>query len=52
MNFSTQDVTTLTWSGGDKEVQNSDKEVLEGLKPLDGLKVLRIYSYGGDTCPT
>ncbi|XP_025806593.1 putative disease resistance protein RGA4 [Panicum hallii] len=43
---------TLTWTGGDKEAQNSDKEVLEGLKPHDGLKVLRIYSYSGDTCPT
>ncbi|RLN28037.1 hypothetical protein C2845_PM05G25910 [Panicum miliaceum] len=35
---------TLTWTGGDKETQNSDKEVLEGLKPHDGLKVPRIYS--------
>ncbi|KAG2625030.1 hypothetical protein PVAP13_3KG161827 [Panicum virgatum] len=43
---------TLRWTDNDKEAQNCDKEVLEGLKPHGGLKVLRIYSYNGDTCPT
>ncbi|XP_034587746.1 putative disease resistance protein RGA1 isoform X3 [Setaria viridis] len=43
---------TLRWSDCDKEAHNSDKEVLEGLEPHDGLKVLKIYSCGIDTCPT
>ncbi|KAF8727005.1 hypothetical protein HU200_019499 [Digitaria exilis] len=43
---------TLRWTDSDKEPQNSDKEVLEGLEPHDELKVLRIYSYSGGTCPT
>uniref|UniRef100_K3ZD43 Uncharacterized protein n=2 Tax=Setaria italica TaxID=4555 RepID=K3ZD43_SETIT len=43
---------TLRWSDCDKEAHNSDKEVLEGLEPHDGLKVLKIYSCSIDTCPT
>uniref|UniRef100_K3Z369 NB-ARC domain-containing protein n=1 Tax=Setaria italica TaxID=4555 RepID=K3Z369_SETIT len=43
---------TLRWSDCDKEAHNSDKEVLEGLQPHDGLKVLRIYCCSMDTCPT
>ncbi|KAG2616796.1 hypothetical protein PVAP13_3NG176799 [Panicum virgatum] len=42
----------LRWTDGNKVAQNSDKEVLEGLKPHDGLKVLSIYSYNGNTSPT
>uniref|UniRef100_K3Z363 NB-ARC domain-containing protein n=3 Tax=Setaria italica TaxID=4555 RepID=K3Z363_SETIT len=43
---------TLRWSDRDKEAHNIDKEVLEGLEPHDGLKVLRIYCCSIDTCPT
>ncbi|CAN6331618.1 unnamed protein product [Urochloa humidicola] len=43
---------TLSWTDSDNETQNSDREVLEGLEPHDGLKVLRIYSCNVDTCPT
>uniref|UniRef100_A0A0E0D9K3 Uncharacterized protein n=1 Tax=Oryza meridionalis TaxID=40149 RepID=A0A0E0D9K3_9ORYZ len=36
-----------------KEAQsNNHKEVLEGLMPHEGLKVLRIYNCGSSTCPT
>ncbi|XP_025802455.1 putative disease resistance protein RGA4 isoform X2 [Panicum hallii] len=43
----------LRWTDGDQEAQNSNhEEVVEGLKPHDGLKVLRIYSCGSSTFPT
>ncbi|XP_072148721.1 putative disease resistance protein RGA4 [Setaria viridis] len=42
---------TLRWTDVE-EARNSDKEVLEGLEPHDGLKVLKIYSCSIDTCPT
>ncbi|XP_025800360.1 putative disease resistance protein RGA4 isoform X1 [Panicum hallii] len=43
----------LRWTYGDQEAQNNNhKEVVEGLKPHDGLKVLRIYSCGSSTFPT
>jgi hypothetical protein len=42
---------TLRWTVG-MEAQNSDKDVLEGLKPHDGLKVLRIHSYNGNSGAT
>ncbi|CAL5096774.1 unnamed protein product [Urochloa decumbens] len=45
------DRLTLRWTASDK-ARNSDREVLEGLEPHDGLKVLRIYSCSIDTCPT
>ncbi|CAL4902643.1 unnamed protein product [Urochloa decumbens] len=45
------DRLTLRWTNSDKEVENSDGEVLESLEPHDGLKVLRIYSCSIDTCP-
>ncbi|PUZ68672.1 hypothetical protein GQ55_2G047800 [Panicum hallii var. hallii] len=41
------------WTHGDQEAQNNNhEEVVEGLKPHDGLKVLRIYSCGSSTFPT
>uniref|UniRef100_A0A0E0P3X4 Uncharacterized protein n=1 Tax=Oryza rufipogon TaxID=4529 RepID=A0A0E0P3X4_ORYRU len=45
---------SLTWTGQKyKEAQsNNHKEVLEGLMPHEGLKVLSIYSCGSSTCPT
>ncbi|XP_025800726.1 putative disease resistance protein RGA4 [Panicum hallii] len=43
----------LRWTDGDPEAQNNNhEEVVEGLKPHDGLKVLRIYSCGSSTFPT
>ncbi|XP_025802493.1 putative disease resistance protein RGA4 isoform X2 [Panicum hallii] len=43
----------LRWTDGDQEAQNNNhEEVVEGLKPHDGLKVLRIYSCGSSTFPT
>ncbi|PVH63495.1 hypothetical protein PAHAL_2G042200 [Panicum hallii] len=43
----------LRWTHGDQEAQNNNhEEVVEGLKPHDGLKVLRIYSCGNSTFPT
>ena len=33
------------------EAQNNHEEVVEGLKPHDGLKALRIYSYSSSTFP-
>ncbi|PUZ68590.1 hypothetical protein GQ55_2G040700 [Panicum hallii var. hallii] len=43
----------LIWTDGDQEAQNNNhEEVVEGLKPHDGLKVLRIYSCGSSTFPT
>ncbi|PUZ68662.1 hypothetical protein GQ55_2G046900 [Panicum hallii var. hallii] len=43
----------LRWTDGDQEAQNNNhEEVVEGLKPHDGLKVLRIYSCGSITFPT
>ncbi|CAL5049380.1 unnamed protein product [Urochloa decumbens] len=41
---------TLKWTNGDNEAQNNHKEVLEGLKPHEGLKVLRIHSCWSSTC--
>jgi hypothetical protein len=42
----------LIWTDGDQEEQNNNhEEVVEGLKPHDGLKVLRIYSCGSSTFP-
>ncbi|CAL5096768.1 unnamed protein product [Urochloa decumbens] len=43
---------TLRWTNSDNEAHNSDEEVLEGLEPHDGLKVLRIHSCSIDTCPS
>ncbi|PUZ68670.1 hypothetical protein GQ55_2G047600 [Panicum hallii var. hallii] len=43
----------LRWTDADQEAQNNNhEEVVEGLKPHDGLKVLRIYSCGSSTFPT
>ncbi|XP_025800357.1 putative disease resistance protein RGA4 isoform X3 [Panicum hallii] len=43
----------LRWTDGDQEAQNNNhEEVVEGLKPHDGLKVLSIYSCGSSTFPT
>ncbi|PUZ68663.1 hypothetical protein GQ55_2G047000 [Panicum hallii var. hallii] len=43
----------LRWTDGDQDAQNNNhEEVVEGLKPHDGLKVLRIYSCGSSTFPT
>ncbi|PUZ68908.1 hypothetical protein GQ55_2G066600 [Panicum hallii var. hallii] len=43
----------LRWTDGDQEAQNNNhEEVVEGLKPHDGLKVLGIYSCGSSTFPT
>jgi hypothetical protein len=43
----------LIWTDGDQEAQNNNhKEVVQGLKPHDGLKVLGIYSCGSSTFPT
>ncbi|CAL4895407.1 unnamed protein product [Urochloa decumbens] len=42
---------TLRWTNSDTEAHNSDRVVLEGLEPHEGLKVLRIYSCFIDTCP-
>ncbi|CAN6242227.1 unnamed protein product [Urochloa humidicola] len=44
----------IGWTNNtDQEAQNNKhKEVLEGLKPHDGLKVLRIYFCGSRTFPT
>uniref|UniRef100_J3LUR4 Uncharacterized protein n=1 Tax=Oryza brachyantha TaxID=4533 RepID=J3LUR4_ORYBR len=44
---------TLRWTYQKyKEAQNTKhKEVLEGLTPHEGLKVLRIYNCGSGTCP-
>jgi len=42
----------LKWTDTDPEAQNNHEEVVEGLKPHDGLKVLRIHSCGSSTCPT
>ncbi|CAN6181483.1 unnamed protein product [Urochloa humidicola] len=42
----------LRWTDCDMKAQNNnDEEVMEGLKPHDGLKVLRIYSCGSSTFP-
>ncbi|CAN6209486.1 unnamed protein product [Urochloa humidicola] len=42
----------LRWTDCDMEAQNNNhEEVMEGLKPHDGLKVLRIYSCGSRTLP-
>jgi hypothetical protein len=42
----------LRWTDGDQEAQNNNhEEVVEGLKPHDGLKVLSIYSYGSSIFP-
>nr|ADB07392.1 BPH14-1 [Oryza sativa Indica Group] len=45
---------TLIWTDQEyKEAQsNNHKEVLEGLTPHEGLKVLSIYHCGSSTCPT
>ncbi|CAN6326883.1 unnamed protein product [Urochloa humidicola] len=43
---------TLRWTNSDKKTQNNDGDVLEGLEPHDGLKILRIYSCNIYTCPT
>lgn len=45
---------SLGWADQEyKEAQsNNHKEVLEGLMPHEGLKVLSIYSCGSSTCPT
>nr|AAO37936.1 putative resistance complex protein [Oryza sativa Japonica Group]ABF99904.1 powdery mildew resistance protein PM3b, putative, expressed [Oryza sativa Japonica Group] len=44
---------SLDWSPNhSKEAQNNHKEVLEGLTPNEGLKVLRIHCCGSSTCPT
>uniref|UniRef100_K3ZQ21 Uncharacterized protein n=1 Tax=Setaria italica TaxID=4555 RepID=K3ZQ21_SETIT len=43
----------LCWTDSDQEAQNNNhKEVVEGLKPHDGLKALRINHYGSTTFPT
>ncbi|KAL6606254.1 hypothetical protein ACP70R_041907 [Stipagrostis hirtigluma subsp. patula] len=42
---------SLGWKYQDEEAKHNHK-VLEGLKPHDGLKVLRIVRYPGATCPT
>ncbi|CAL5078683.1 unnamed protein product [Urochloa decumbens] len=45
----------LRWTDGDQEAPNNKhnhKEVVEGLKPHDGLKVLQMYSCGSSTFPT
>ncbi|CAN6181481.1 unnamed protein product [Urochloa humidicola] len=42
----------LKWTDSDQEAQNNHEEVVEGLKPHDGLKVLRIYFCGSRTFPT
>jgi hypothetical protein len=43
----------LVWTDSDQEaLNNNHEEVVEGLKPHDGLKVLRIYSCGRSTLPT
>ncbi|CAL5078684.1 unnamed protein product [Urochloa decumbens] len=45
-------VVELGWTSSDLEAQNNKhKEVVERLKPHDGLKVLRIYSCGSSTFP-
>ncbi|CAN6171141.1 unnamed protein product [Urochloa humidicola] len=42
----------LRWNYTEREAQNNNhKEVLEGLKPHDGLKVMRIYDCGSSTFP-
>ncbi|CAN6165338.1 unnamed protein product [Urochloa humidicola] len=42
----------LRWTDCDKEAQNNNhEEVVKGLRPHDGLKVLRIYSCGSRTLP-
>ncbi|CAL5066798.1 unnamed protein product [Urochloa decumbens] len=43
----------LRWTGSAREAQNNNhKEVVERLKPHDGLKLLRIYFCGSNTFPT
>ncbi|KAF8713508.1 hypothetical protein HU200_028290 [Digitaria exilis] len=42
----------LRWSCSNLEARNNHKEVVEGLKPHDELKVLMIYYYGRSTFPT
>ena len=42
----------LRWTDSDQEAQNNHEKVVKGLKPHDGLKVLRIYSCGRSTLPT
>uniref|UniRef100_A0A0E0KLJ8 Uncharacterized protein n=1 Tax=Oryza punctata TaxID=4537 RepID=A0A0E0KLJ8_ORYPU len=44
---------SLRWTDQEyKEAENNHKEVLEGLTPHVGLKVLSIYHCGSSTCPT
>ncbi|KAG2640329.1 hypothetical protein PVAP13_2KG086300 [Panicum virgatum] len=44
----------LVWIDNDQQEQNNNihEEVVEGLKPHDGLKALRIYSCGSNTFPS
>ncbi|XP_039798747.1 putative disease resistance protein RGA4 isoform X2 [Panicum virgatum] len=43
----------LVWTGKDLQAQNNNhKEVVQGLKPHDGLKALRIHSCGSSTFPS
>uniref|UniRef100_A0ACD5ZXG0 Uncharacterized protein n=1 Tax=Avena sativa TaxID=4498 RepID=A0ACD5ZXG0_AVESA len=42
---------TLRWTFG-REEQRHYHKVLEGLKPHEGMHVIRIYSYGGTNFPT
>ncbi|XP_040384403.1 putative disease resistance protein RGA4 [Oryza brachyantha] len=43
---------TLKWTIHDEEDEGHYNNVLENLKPHDGLKALSIYSYHGSTFPT
>uniref|UniRef100_A0A0D9W1D6 Uncharacterized protein n=1 Tax=Leersia perrieri TaxID=77586 RepID=A0A0D9W1D6_9ORYZ len=43
---------TLGWTDHYDETENNHKEVLEGLRLHERLKVLRIYHCGSSTCPT
>ncbi|XP_039798772.1 putative disease resistance protein RGA4 isoform X2 [Panicum virgatum] len=43
----------LVWTNNDQQAQNNNhKEVVQGLKPHDGLKALRIYACGSSTFPS